>query len=151
MAEHIPVMLQEVIEGLNIKPNGIYLDLTLGRAGHSSVILSKLNKEGLLIGVVLSTWFAYLVNIVLVSKYIGYKWIRQIVDILPFLLVSSISALISYLSVQPFHLDMYIDGLLKFLVYSVCYLGWSFIFKPDAYNYLTNTMTEVLYGKKNVN
>ena len=51
MAEHIPVMLQEVIEGLNIKPNGIYLDLTLGRAGHSSVILSKLNKDGLLIGV----------------------------------------------------------------------------------------------------
>ena len=51
MAEHIPVMLQEVIEGLNIKPNGIYLDLTLGRAGHSSVILSKLDKDGLLIGV----------------------------------------------------------------------------------------------------
>jgi len=51
MAEHIPVMLNEVIEGLNIKPSGIYLDLTLGRAGHSSVILSKLNKDGLLIGV----------------------------------------------------------------------------------------------------
>lgn len=51
MAEHIPVMLNEVIEGLNIKPSGIYLDLTLGRAGHSSVILSKLNKNGLLIGV----------------------------------------------------------------------------------------------------
>lgn len=51
MAEHIPVMLNEVIEGLAIKPNGIYLDLTLGRAGHSSVILSKLNSQGLLIGV----------------------------------------------------------------------------------------------------
>ena len=47
--EHIPVMLNEVIEGLNIKKDGIYLDLTLGRAGHSSVILSKLDK-GLLIG-----------------------------------------------------------------------------------------------------
>lgn len=47
--EHTPVLLNEVIEGLNIKSNGIYLDLTLGRAGHSSVILSKLDK-GLLIG-----------------------------------------------------------------------------------------------------
>lgn len=47
--EHIPVLLNEVIEGLNIKKDGIYLDLTLGRAGHSSVILSKLDK-GLLIG-----------------------------------------------------------------------------------------------------
>ena len=48
--EHIPVLLDEVIEGLDIKKDGIYLDLTLGRAGHSSVILSKLDK-GLLIGV----------------------------------------------------------------------------------------------------
>ena len=48
---HIPVLLNEVIEGLNIKSNGIYVDLTLGRAGHSSVILSKLDKDGLLIGV----------------------------------------------------------------------------------------------------
>lgn len=47
--EHIPVLLNEVIEGLNIKKDGIYLDLTLGRAGHSSVILSKLDK-GMLIG-----------------------------------------------------------------------------------------------------
>ena len=47
---HVPVLLQEVIEGLNVKPDGIYLDLTLGRGGHSSVILSKLNN-GLLIGV----------------------------------------------------------------------------------------------------
>jgi 16S rRNA (cytosine1402-N4)-methyltransferase len=48
---HIPVLLNETIEGLNIKPNGIYVDLTLGRAGHSSEILKRLNKEGLLIGV----------------------------------------------------------------------------------------------------
>ena len=47
--EHVPVLLNEVIEGLNIKSDGIYLDLTLGRAGHSSVILSKLDK-GMLIG-----------------------------------------------------------------------------------------------------
>lgn len=48
--KHIPVLLNEVIDGLNIKPDGIYLDLTLGRAGHSSVILSKLNNKGRLIG-----------------------------------------------------------------------------------------------------
>jgi S-adenosyl-methyltransferase MraW len=48
--EHKPVLLKEVIEGLAIKPNGIYLDLTLGRAGHSCEILKKLNKDGLLVG-----------------------------------------------------------------------------------------------------
>ena len=49
--KHIPVLLNEVIEGLDIKPNGVYLDLTLGRAGHSSEILKRLSDKGLLIGV----------------------------------------------------------------------------------------------------
>lgn len=48
---HIPVLLDEVIEGFNIKSDGVYLDLTLGRAGHSSKLLSKLSNKGLLIGV----------------------------------------------------------------------------------------------------
>lgn len=42
--EHVPVLLNECIDALNIKPDGIYVDLTLGRAGHSSVILSKLTS-----------------------------------------------------------------------------------------------------------
>lgn len=49
--KHIPVLLNEVIDGLDIKKEGIYLDLTLGRAGHSSEILSRLSSKGLLIGV----------------------------------------------------------------------------------------------------
>lgn len=39
---HIPVLLNEAIEALNIKENGIYLDLTLGRAGHSKEILKRI-------------------------------------------------------------------------------------------------------------
>ena len=49
MGEHIPVLLHETIDGLNIKKDGTYLDLTIGRGGHSSVILSKLTT-GRLIG-----------------------------------------------------------------------------------------------------
>jgi len=49
--KHTPVMLNECIENLNIKPDGIYVDGTLGGAGHSKVIASKLSKEGLLIGI----------------------------------------------------------------------------------------------------
>ncbi|MGL5732828.1 MAG: 16S rRNA (cytosine(1402)-N(4))-methyltransferase RsmH [Metamycoplasmataceae bacterium] len=46
--DHIPVLLDEVITSLNIKKNGIYLDLTLGRAGHSREILKRI-PDGLLI------------------------------------------------------------------------------------------------------
>ena len=41
---HNPVMVEEVLEGLNINPNGIYVDLTFGGGGHSKKILDKLNK-----------------------------------------------------------------------------------------------------------
>ncbi len=44
MAEHYSVMLNEAIDLLSIKPDGIYLDLTLGRAGHSSEILKRLKN-----------------------------------------------------------------------------------------------------------
>lgn len=48
MFEHIPVLKDEVIEGLNIKEDGIYLDCTLGGAGHSSEILKRLTSGKLL-------------------------------------------------------------------------------------------------------
>ena len=49
--EHIPVLLRETIEGLNIKPCGTYVDGTLGGGGHSYCILEKLNDQGRLIGI----------------------------------------------------------------------------------------------------
>ena len=49
--KHIPVLLQECIDGLNIKENGIYVDGTLGGAGHSSKIVEKLSESGTLIGI----------------------------------------------------------------------------------------------------
>ncbi len=48
---HKSVLLNETIEGLNIKPDGIYVDGTLGGAGHSSQILKRLGPKGRLIGI----------------------------------------------------------------------------------------------------
>lgn len=49
--KHKPVLLDECIKGLNINPNGIYVDGTLGGAGHSKVIASCLSEKGTLIGI----------------------------------------------------------------------------------------------------
>ncbi|WP_040211934.1 16S rRNA (cytosine(1402)-N(4))-methyltransferase RsmH [Clostridium polynesiense] len=49
--KHISVLLQECIDALNIKEDGIYVDCTMGGAGHSSEIVKRLSPEGRLIGI----------------------------------------------------------------------------------------------------
>lgn len=49
MGYHRPVLLHESIEGLNIHPKGIYVDLTFGGGGHSREVLNKLGKQGRLL------------------------------------------------------------------------------------------------------
>ena len=49
--EHVTVLLHEAVNGLALKENGIYIDGTFGRGGHSRLILSKLSPNGRLIGV----------------------------------------------------------------------------------------------------
>lgn len=48
---HVSVLLNECLEALNIKENGIYVDCTLGGAGHSSEIVKRLSQDGRLIGI----------------------------------------------------------------------------------------------------
>jgi len=49
-AYHIPALLKETIDGLNIKPDGVYVDVTFGGGGHSREILSRLGENGKLLG-----------------------------------------------------------------------------------------------------
>ncbi len=49
-AQHISVLKDEVLEGLNIRPQGYYLDGTLGLAGHSKALLDKVNGNAYLLG-----------------------------------------------------------------------------------------------------
>lgn len=46
MFQHTTVLLKETVDGLNIKPDGVYVDCTLGGAGHSEYLLSQLSSEG---------------------------------------------------------------------------------------------------------
>jgi 16S rRNA (cytosine1402-N4)-methyltransferase len=50
MEYHNPVLLKETVDGLNIKPDGIYVDVTFGGGGHSKEILSRLGANGKLFG-----------------------------------------------------------------------------------------------------
>lgn len=91
--------------------------------------------KGLLVGVVISEWFSYIVNVFIVSKHIGYKWWRQLLDFFPILTVSILAFGMSYLTGMLLNLSLYYDALVKLVVFALIYLGWSFLFKPEAYGY----------------
>ena len=48
---HVPVLLNETVKGLNIKPAGVYVDCTLGGGGHAYEIVRRMAESGLLIGI----------------------------------------------------------------------------------------------------
>ena len=100
--------------------------------------------KGLLIGAIFNSWFSYFVNISLVSKHIGYRFRRQILDLLPVAVASLIAAIVSYGVGHLLHLNIYPDGLVKAGVYAVIYLGWSFIFKPEAYTFFLTIIPDKL-------
>ena len=111
----------------------------LKRTTGSTLVVGGLllwGMKGLLAGTVLFTWFCYFVNIGLVSKYIGYKWYRQVLDLLPTGGAVLVISLISFFSVRMLHLNNdYSEGLLKGIIFIVLFMGWSLIFKPESYQY----------------
>lgn len=105
--------------------------------------------KGLLLGAVLNTWFSYFVNVCLVSKYIGYKWYRQLLDIMPVAIVSIIAVLVSYFCGYLLQLDTYLDGIVKLVVFLLVYIGWIIVFKPESYTYfLTILPARLKFGEK---
>ena len=92
--------------------------------------------KGLMIGVLLYTWFCYFVNISLVSKHIGYHWKEQIMNLLPMGIICVVILIVCYFGIGVLHLEnVYIDGLLKGLLFILLYMGWSLLFKPESYLY----------------
>ncbi|GKX66114.1 16S rRNA (cytosine(1402)-N(4))-methyltransferase RsmH [Inconstantimicrobium mannanitabidum] len=106
--KHVSVLLNECIEGLNIKENGIYVDCTLGGAGHSSHIIEKLSSEGLLIGIDQDTEALKAANEKL-SKYENKKLVHNnfynIKSILEDLEVEKVDGILMDLGVSSYQLD----------------------------------------------
>lgn len=138
------------------KSRTMFLWTLLKRGIGISMIVGGLllfGMKGLLAGVVVNSWFSYLVNIGLVSKHIGYKWSTQLKDLLPMTIASSLAAGISYGVSALLHLGLYPDGIVRLVVFLVIYLGWAFLFKPECYTYTLSVIPARLrfwekYSKK---
>ncbi len=106
--KHIPVLLNETIEGLNIKPDGIYVDGTIGGAGHSSKIIEKLSSKGMLIGIDRDTEALKAANEKL-KEYNNYKLVQgnhdNIKEILENLNIDKVDGILLDLGVSSYQLD----------------------------------------------
>jgi len=105
---HIPVLKDECIENLNIKKDGIYVDGTLGGAGHSSVILENLDSNGRLIGIDRDKE-ALSVAKTRLSKYSNFIAVHDnhvnILQILKELNISGVDGILLDLGVSSYQLD----------------------------------------------
>ena len=106
--KHIPVLLEECINGLNIKEDGIYVDGTLGGAGHSSEILKKLSTKGTLIGIDRDEEALSVVQKRL-NEYKNIKYVHgnhdEIKEILENLNISGVDGILLDLGVSSYQLD----------------------------------------------
>lgn len=98
---------------------------------------------GLLWGAVLNTWFCYFVNIWLVSKYIGYKWFNQILNLIPIILLSGITTLVCYLLGKYLQFAMYKELVLNILLYVILYILASAMLKMESYRYTKSAVMQL--------
>lgn len=106
--KHVSVLLEECIEALNIKEEGIYVDCTLGGAGHSSEIVKRLSKEGTLVGIDQDTEALEAAK----QKLIAYNNIKYVHDnfynidnILTNINISKVDGILMDLGVSSYQLD----------------------------------------------
>ena len=69
MVYHVPILVNEIIDKLNIKKDGTYIDCTLGFGGHSQEIANKLSKKGRIIGMDLDPYALKMAKEKLEGKY----------------------------------------------------------------------------------
>lgn len=110
--------------------------------------------KGLLIGMVFNTWFSYIVNIALVSKYIGYKWWHQLLNLMPSMILSIFIMIVCQFISSVCGLTLYIDGLMKSVLFIILYAFLSKIFNLEAARYVgsiySTLLNETLKKKKQV-
>lgn len=88
---------------------------------------------GLLIGSVITSWIIYIINAWLVSRYIGYTLKHQLMDLLPIIILSFITFFSAYIVSWIWHNDLYICGIMQFLIFVLVYWSLSVLGHLNAY------------------
>lgn len=95
---------------------------------------------GLLIGFVMSAWTLYLINAYLVQKHIGYTLINQLKDISPIMYITTCVTFIVFLLTSLFSLNMYLTGVIQFILFITLYLLMVTVLKLQAFEDFKETL-----------
>ena len=97
--------------------------------------------KGLLVGMVMQSWLIYLINAYQVHKYIGYKVLTQLIDLLPILLLAVVSWAIAFcLGYIVHNWHMYVIAVIRFFVFIGVYIGGSMLLKLECFKYVKETL-----------
>ena len=120
------------------------------RVGGISLILGGLalwGMKGLLGGMVLQSWLIYLINAFLVHNHIGYNFLEQIKDLVPIVLLSLLSATVSFLlGLMLPVLNIFILAVIRLLVFAIIYVGSSVLLRLESYTYFIENIP-IIIGK----
>ena len=97
--------------------------------------------EGLLWAVVLENWLNYIINISLVSKHIGYKSYKQLLDMIPIVSLSLLGYVSCLLFDSVLDLNIYIEAICNVFIFFIVYLGVAKILNIEAMTFAVNIYT----------
>ena len=107
--------------------------------------LAVFGIKGLLVGMVFQSWLMYLINVYLVEKYIGYKFITQMKELASILALAILSFGVAYsISYVFYGLNMYILTICQFVIYIIIYLGCSYMLKIESYQYFVDNLPLII-------
>ena len=100
--------------------------------------------NGLLLGCVLGAWSVYFINAYLLSRHVGYSFVSQVFDILPFIILAVCVGTFSFHIGSLVNLDMYIVAIIQICIATSLYLLFSWLFKFDSFIYLLDLLSNRL-------
>lgn len=107
--------------------------------------LAVFGIKGLLVGMVMTSWLIYLINVHLVDRYIGYTFIQQMKDLLPILMLTVLSFCISFCMVLLFpEAGIYVLAIVRLAIFILIYLSGSKLFKMESYNYFMQNIPVII-------
>ena len=96
--------------------------------------------HGMLWMSVLGAWVVYVINAYLVDKYIGYRFIDQFKDILPFIVLATLDAILVYYIGSYMCLNIFVVAIIQCVLYISVYLVISWLFKFESFVYIENVL-----------